>query len=343
MSGIKSSTHHGSKNSPGPGCPTRKALAKTPSNITYSRRYLDWNRNTFAYHAVGSQVRDFDDRSGLRVTSDITALRTKLNLTALYGCAPETYCMSCVPFDAPGSIFPVTETALGATVINTTRAAIPRLIIANTGSIRFDLYKGAFTFDDSFIVSPFTDAFQYLANVPYATAKDVLATMNAATLNQRSLNPLSNRGADDFDMLIPQMDSCIDPTLGHMSSSADLKPRGVIRRATTLTPGYTTKDDFGTDGDDTIHSAIPFYSVPNYFQGNGSFPATGTPDNIDLIFLDFIAPDVISALATLGVTRSIDEVAYYLPATGEGKFTTQDYLPAYAKLAWQAGAPSCAA
>lgn len=340
MSGIKSSGHHGNKNAPSCSAPTRKAVNGTTSPTVYARRYLDWNRKTFAYHAVGSQVQKFDDKTGVRVTTDITALREKLNLTALYGCAPATYCMTCAPYGSTGSIFTLLTTALGATVINTTRSTIPRLIIANTGSVRFDLYKGPFTFDDSFIVSPFLDAFQYLPDIPYSAAKGVLAAMNNATLNQRSLSDLSSRSAD-FEMAIPAVDSCIDPTLGHIGAATDLKPRGVIRRATTLTSGYTTTDDFGTDGDDTIHSAIPFYSTPNYFQGNASFPTTGTPDTIDLIFLDFIAPNVIAALAKLGVAKTVAEVQYYLPGTGAGKFTTQDYLPAYAKLAWQDGAPNC--
>jgi len=52
----------------------------------------------------------------------------------------------------------------------------------NTGSIRFDLVKGPFTYDDSFIVSPFNDAFQYIASVPYKYAKNVIYNLNGAVL-----------------------------------------------------------------------------------------------------------------------------------------------------------------
>ncbi|TKA29953.1 hypothetical protein B0A49_13873, partial [Cryomyces minteri] len=78
---------------------------------------------------------------------------------------------SCKPFGAPGNIFPLLQTALAATVINQSRAGIPRLILINTGSIRFDLVKGPFTYDDSFIVSPFIDAFEFIPNVPYSIAE----------------------------------------------------------------------------------------------------------------------------------------------------------------------------
>lgn len=159
MSGINSSTFTGNQKPRGVPNPTRKAVkvsnatstATAPnspsatSNLLYSRRYLDWNRLTFEYHATRSQDSTFDYHSGQRVTAEITKDRKQLNLTALYGCAPETYCQSCKPFGANGNIFGLLQTALAATVVNGSRANIPRLIIINTGSIRFDLVKGPFT------------------------------------------------------------------------------------------------------------------------------------------------------------------------------------------------------
>ena len=159
MSGINSSTFKGNQKPRGVPNPSQKAIkiSNTTSNgsvpntttgasgLVYSRRYLDWNRLTFAYHAVGSQDSTFDYHSGQRVTNEITQARKQLNLTALYGCAPETYCQSCKPFLADGNIFGLIQTALAATVINESRADIPRLIIVNTGHIRFDLVKGPFT------------------------------------------------------------------------------------------------------------------------------------------------------------------------------------------------------
>lgn len=98
-------------------------------------------------------------------------------------------------------------------------------------------------------------------------------------------------------------------------------------------------DDFGTDGDDTPHSMIPNYPQPNDIQGKGAFPADGSdPKTVDLIFLDFIATGyVIPALQSLGAKYTVEDVKEYLPVT----FTTNSYLPAYAKLAWQKGVPNC--
>lgn len=158
------------------------------SSLRYARRYMDWNKRTFEYHATGSQIGNwqrwnngwfraaanqankFDTQSGVAVSSEITADRNVLNLTALYGCAPQTWCASCVPFESSGSIYSLLEQALATVVINQTRATIPRIIILNTGSIRFDLVQGPFTYDDSFIVSPFTDGFQFIPNIPYQDA-----------------------------------------------------------------------------------------------------------------------------------------------------------------------------
>ena len=158
MSGIKSSTFKGHSKPRGVPNPTQKAIkvpngthsataaiSSSTSSMVYSRRYLDWNRLTFAYHAVKSQDTTFDLRSGLRVSKEINDARKALNLTVLYGCAPETYCQFCKPFGAKGNIFGLIREALATIVVNTSRADVPRLIIVNTGSIRFDLVQGPFT------------------------------------------------------------------------------------------------------------------------------------------------------------------------------------------------------
>jgi hypothetical protein len=298
-----------------------------------SRRYLDWNRLTFAYHAEGSQDNTFDTSIGKDVTHEITQERKALNLTALYGCAPETYCQYCKPFGADCNIFTLLETALAKTVINESRADIPRLIIINSGSISFDLVQGPFTFDDSFIVSPFSDAFQFIPNVPYAEASKVIGILNAGPFQKRDQLTQS-----DFNFSPLNGETCVDPPVSHNPHA--LERRAFTRRATpALTPGYTTTDDFGTDGDDTPHSKIPDFKQPNDIQANASFPTDGSmPKTVDLIFLDFIAEGyVIPALNSVGGNYSLSDVQYYLPKT----FTTNSYLPVYAKKYWQAGVPNC--
>lgn len=48
-------------------------------------------------------------------------------------------------------------------------------------------------------------------------------------------------------MPIPQ-DECTNPTLGYLSRREMRESHGVIRRQEVVTSGYTTKDDWGTDG-----------------------------------------------------------------------------------------------
>ena len=97
-------------------------------------------------------------------------------------------------------------------------------------------------------------------------------------------------------------------------------------------------DDFGTDGDDTVHSKIPSFPQPQYVQGNGSFPTTGTPASVDIVFLDFIESDVLGVLKALGASYTKTDVQYYLDTQ---LYSTNTYLPMYAKLAWQANVPNC--
>lgn len=105
-------------------------------------------------------------------------------------------------------------------------------------------------------------------------------------------------------------DSCINPILGPASHEPHRRELGgVVRRQVTgITPGYTTTDDFGTDGmyrrtsewehrcdraltifkigDDIAHSTIPNYDLPGYWEADANFPASGEPDTVDVIFMD---------------------------------------------------------
>lgn len=161
MNGIQSSTFNGTMKPLNVSHPTQKAVimshttnsaaTSTPSlanvrssDLNYSRRYLDWNRMTFAYHAVGSQ--DFDTFDGLRISEDINKTRTSLDLTRVYGCAPQTYCVDCAPFNSTKSIYSLVKTALVDIVINQNRPShTKRLLFTNTAGIRFDLVQGPFT------------------------------------------------------------------------------------------------------------------------------------------------------------------------------------------------------
>ncbi len=125
-----------------------------------------------------------------------------------------------------------------------------------------------------------------------------------------------------------------------------------------LQPGYTTKDDAGSDGDDTLHSEIEFYTVPDFievkvnFPGNDKDPETkprsnsvdnhsneriviendngsfddrndeDEPETVDLIFLEFIQPWILLGLKFLGQEYAPDDVLTYADGRSFTSFLT---------------------
>ncbi|KAM5440457.1 hypothetical protein McanMca71_003939 [Microsporum canis] len=354
MTGIKSRTYRGSMKPKGVPNPTRRAIkgnatdssSSTESHprppkgldLRYARRYLDWNRLTFAYHASKSQDRQFDTLPGQRITHDITDARKELNTSTVLGCVPETYCMSCLPFEDKNNIYQVVIDMLSKVVVKEDRADRPRLLLLNTGGVRFDLVKGPFTKDDEYIVYPFKNQFQYLPDVPYSIASQLLDALNKGPYQKR---------ADEYTpMLAPRLNAdevCADPSPEFIELQRREAPqpyKAFTRRtidSSMLYPGYTTSDDFGLDGDDTPHSKIPYYKVPIDVQANASFPTDGSkPELIDLAFVDFIgASFVIPALNKLGGKYSAGDIQPYKD------FGESSFLREYALKFWQKGLPDC--
>ncbi|KAF4120607.1 FAD/FMN-containing dehydrogenase [Geosmithia morbida] len=327
MSGFDSenSGFRGAKNPRGVKNPTHRATNSSVSPFLYSRRYMDWNRNTFIYHSR-IPANTFDRHAGEVVTQNITGVRKELKLGEVYGCAPETYCISCVPFEDEKNIFPaVIVPAVASIVINESRAGTPRIILGNTGAVRFDLHKGPFTYDDNFIVSPFSDVFLYIPDVPFSKADTIIDQLNKGGADKRSI----------FASMPTPRDACTDPIIGTLGRRQVEGPRGIIRRQEPVTSGYVTSDDWGTDGDDSVHTNLPDYTLPDYWESRAGFPKDDTnPDSVDLIFLDFIQDYI---LEYLGDDYSDDMVECYIDC----EFTSRDFMLPYAKSAWQKNIDNC--
>jgi len=98
-------------------------------------------------------------------------------------------------------------------------------------------------------------------------------------------------------------------------------------------PGYTTVDDAGSDGDDTIHAPIQFYEVPNCVGVDIGFAPTiddkDGPETVDLVYNEFIQDWVILALRYLGKTyvKEVTSVA------AEGK-TMTDVIREWVEEHW---------
>ena len=176
MSGFSAanSGYKGPRNPKGVDHPCRPAVKDSKSPFLYSRRYLDWNRKTFIYHSRQTP-KHYDLPAGKKTTGVITDTRKELKLGQVYGCAPQTWCLSCVPFTDKDNIFPgLIVPAAKSVVVNEKRKDKGRIILGNTGGIRFDLEKGPFTRDDSFVVSPFRNVLLYVADVPYQKADKLI-------------------------------------------------------------------------------------------------------------------------------------------------------------------------
>jgi len=170
-------------------------------------------------------------------------------------------------------------------VRNPSRCGVPRMIFINGGSQRFDVFKGAFTYDTSFLVSPFTSHFLFARDVDYVVAAKLLEWF----INDAS--PYSATAA-----------AMGEAPITAITSPYRLRRRErqqVLGKKYTLTKGYTTPDDRSTTdpGDDVVHLSIPQYPAPKVLQSNASFPADGaTPEKVDVVFFDFIAGSVAQAL-----------------------------------------------
>ncbi|PWY91019.1 Metallo-dependent phosphatase [Aspergillus heteromorphus CBS 117.55] len=345
LGNIESSTYNGTRTPSGVPAPRKTCHASlnddeeagfagddhqmvmtAPTTIpVLDRRYLDWNRLTFAYHATGSQD-IFDTLEGLNTTADITAERENLNITHRYGCAPKTYCLSCKPVGHERNIYTLLQKVMSAIVINETRADQARIIIFNNQTVRYDLVQGPFTLDDSYIVIPYEDTFKYIPDVPFAYASRLLNELNKPSMSneRRSLgDPAASRSINPA--------SCLDPSDPEWAAAMDpqtglYQRRTLFRRVLphdALVPGYKTADDLGTagDGDDTPHAAYDPIENPHYIQANAGFLARNDPRTVDVVFSSHLSKAIPPVLKRLGFkdTGAFD----YTPAN----ITTRTVIP----------------
>ena len=286
------------------------------SPLAFRRRYID-NNLLGLYHHSGRDESTFATAHGRNVSATITRARHALSLDKTYGCAPQDYWVSRAPFGSKDSVYTwLQDEVLPDVVVNEARKDKARLAILNTGTIRFDIFKGAFTRDTTYIVCPFLSGFRYIPDVPYRVAKKVVRLLNEA-------GPMfAQAGLDSRLLAIPEQ---WDGRMAQAASMPRLRTGGGPQKPLggdggdkpVLVGGYTTHDDIGRDGDDAVHAPLDFYHSPNCFDAEIGFPE-GDPEVVDMVFLDFIQPWIILALKFSGgggyTSRDVD---VYL----EGTFT----------------------
>ncbi|KAH8590761.1 Metallo-dependent phosphatase-like protein [Bisporella sp. PMI_857] len=288
---------------------------KPRASMSFQRRYIDNNLFGYHYH-TGLNETTFPTEHGKNVSKFITEGRKALNLDNSYGCAPKDLWLNRAPYPSNDSILTWLESeVLPDIIVHPERKDIPTLALTNSGALRFDIFKGAFTIDTTYIISPFVSEFQYIKDVPYKSASNVLKLINnAGQVLQHSNLELSQLAPAEQISIQNDRIASSTPQVMHILGDAQ-SPLLPVSDSPSLIPGYTTKDAGGDDGDDTLHEPISFYRVPNAIQSALSIPTDKDPETVDLVFIDFIQPWVLAALAYSGSLYNTSQVENYRPET----------------------------
>lgn len=313
---------------------TSAVVAATPK---FSRRYVDNNLYSFHHHtALNSST--FPTLHGRNVSAMIASARKTLKLDHRFGCAPSNLWTNRAPFPSESNIFSWLQKQVFPSMISdSTRKDIPRLVIVNTGSIRFDVFKGPFTIDTTYTISPFTSRFRYIKGVPYKIATKLITILNQEVpqifdlpYDLAARMPVSRESSQSI-----AEESFTGSPFEKYQQFPLSSPSPDGKDKDSLTPGYTTTDAAGSDGDDTIHSPIKFYKVPNVFETLIGFPSLSAstqsslstnadteneaePEMVDLVYVDFIERYVLLALKFLGTDYEEGDTELYM----EGKSLT---------------------
>lgn len=282
---------------------------QTLASPTFSRKYIDNNLFSF-YHHTGLNATTFPTEHGQKVSREIKAARANLHLDSTYGCAEQDLWMFRAQYPGNSSIFTwLEELVLPDIVVDQNRVNTSRLALVNTGGIRFDIFKGPFTRDSTYIVSPFTSGFRYIKDVPFDKASKLLAILNN---NGQFIQDMSSR-LQTWMMAPIEQRSYPEDVIARNSYQYESAGQMPLSMSPELTPGYTTTDDAGSDGDDTLHAPISIYRVPNVIQSRID-PQTemGDPELIDVVYIDFLQPWVLLALNYLDMDYTIKDTAIYM-------------------------------
>jgi 2',3'-cyclic-nucleotide 2'-phosphodiesterase (5'-nucleotidase family) len=288
---------------------------RSTSAPTFFRRYIDNNLYSL-YHHSSTNASTFHTDRGRNITEAISEARTALDLDETFGCAPRDLWMARAPYPSKDSIFSWLEEEVFPKIVNdTSRADRPRLVISNTGAIRFDIFKGAFTKDSTYIVCPFTSGFHFLKDVPYRRAKHLIQLLNrGGEIFENVDKSYAMWKLGPPEQILVRAERDLPFLAGHAGSDTQN-----LLSSSHLTPGYTTHDDAGSDGDDTVHSPIDFYRVPNCIQSTvNPHPSEVNLSEdedvlVDVVYNEFIEPWILLGLKFLGLDYGEEDVAKYMP------------------------------
>lgn len=258
----------------------------------FSRSYIDFNRNSFSHHShLPTSL--FDTELGLSVSKRMATVRNSLGLEKVIGNVSKSYYIDFVPLDHPQNIYRFLTESVLLTLPFKSVVKNERIILINSGSIRYDLYKGVYTLDSQYIVSPFENKW-VLTSLPINVATRVAQKLNDG------VNIMSKAAIAQY---------------WHKRDIGSNRPKVSCKG---LRKGYVTHDAFGNLGDDTPHCPYAHYDIPNIVELRQLYNVTSGSDRyVDLVFSDFLIPYVVQALKALGLALDKDPEHYSSIFLGE--------------------------
>lgn len=255
------------------------------STLSFTRQYLDFNRFSFEHHTSTTE-QTFNTSYGQGISEDITDSVEEIpELTDKLGCSPGNFYLDRFPLTSNQSLFNyLTTVVFPQVVVDPNRTDVPRIILTNTGGFRYDLLKGPFTIDNAYQTNPYTNYWLRMT-APWSVAKDLLLNMQTDKVYKRQT-----------------------------SNNTTLPP----------TPGYVTKDDFGNDGDNIVHTPQGYFNNPHYVQANVSVANITDDTMVDVYGTSFFTPAAGQYLQG----NTSDWVR------ADGNYTSFDTMPRMAKLYW---------
>ncbi|KAG7193933.1 uncharacterized protein KQ657_005132 [Scheffersomyces spartinae] len=269
-------------------------IARAPITEIFHRSYIDFNPLSFLFHSGYENVDDFMTPRGTEVKALIHRINDQLDLGKVIGYVPQDYYIDRVPLSHPQNLLKLlTEKVLPLLTYNST--ILERTIIINSGSLRYDLFKGAYTLDTHYIVSPFRNKWVKLT-LPKHIAVKISYMLNKGRFINFNLLPLHHQFEAFRQLRVYQQRqvNCDDKN----------------DQQKNLTYGYVTHDDFGSNGDDTLHIPLGNHFVPNVVESRQFYNDFKGEDLCDVIFYDFISPNIYWALNALGYPTK-EAVGFY--------------------------------
>ncbi|CAD6582218.1 MAG: hypothetical protein TREMPRED_003238 [Tremellales sp. Tagirdzhanova-0007] len=298
--------------------------------LSVSRRYIDGNTRSYIFHSRRHED-NFNTPLGVNITWALLSLASKLDISKPLGRAPHDLFLSRYAYGHPRSILTEwTQKVIPTTVQDPARQGA-RLLIAQAGSLRFDVFQGGFDRNDELTVSPFENHFLYIP-LQASLARKVTDQLNLAGPSKLHAKASSSRNEDERveriyrEWLSSQWEY-------HVGEESKREAQVIWFKAPpVLTMGYVTRDTCPGIGDDIEHIPVPYSGLQPAFVCTPFPSEVGDDEKIDVGILSFSLDDFLAAVNTLDpeLQISAQDVKPYAEHVAVNNMWGK-----YATMAWQ--------